>query len=39
MEVGPGNSVVTHVLRQVGLRVDTLDHDPDINPDIVNLPA
>lgn len=35
MEVGPGNGVVTHILRQAGLRVDTLDHDPEIKPDIV----
>jgi len=35
LEIGPGNGVVTHVLRQAGIRVDTLDHDPALKPDMV----
>lgn len=35
LEIGPGNGVVTYLLRQAGLRVDTMDHDPDLGPDIV----
>ena len=35
LEIGPGNGVVTYVLRQAGIRVDTLDHDPALNPDFV----
>lgn len=35
LEIGPGNGVVTHVLRQAGLHVDTVDHDPALKPDFV----
>ncbi len=35
LEIGPGNGVVTYVLRKAGLHVDTLDHDPALKPDFV----
>ncbi|VGO18256.1 class I SAM-dependent methyltransferase [Pontiella sulfatireligans] len=35
LEIGPGNGVATYVLRQAGIRVDTVDHDPALNPDFV----
>jgi len=35
LEIGPGNGVVTYVLRKAGIKVDTLDHDPSLKPDIV----
>jgi len=35
LEIGPGNGVVTYLLRKAGIAVDTLDHDPALNPDIV----
>lgn len=42
LEIGPGNGWVTHVLRDVGNKVTTVDIDKALNPDIVaavdNLP-
>ena len=42
LEIGPGNGVVTCILRQAGIHVDTVDHDPALKPDFVasvlNLP-
>jgi len=35
LEIGPGNGVVTYVLRKAGIHVDTLDHDPTLKPDFV----
>lgn len=35
LEIGPGNGVVTYVLRQAGIHVDTVDHDPALKPDFV----
>jgi len=35
LEIGPGNGVVTYVLRQAGIHVDTLDHDGALRPDFV----
>ncbi|MFA7061064.1 MAG: class I SAM-dependent methyltransferase [Pedobacter sp.] len=35
LEIGPGNGVVTYVLRKAGIHVDTLDHDPALKPDFV----
>ena len=35
LEIGPGAGVVTYLLRKAGRRVDTLDHDPELKPDIV----
>jgi len=35
LEIGPGNGVVTYVLRKAGIHVDTLDHDPALNPDFL----
>jgi 2-polyprenyl-3-methyl-5-hydroxy-6-metoxy-1,4-benzoquinol methylase len=35
LEIGPGNGVVAYVLRQAGIHVDTVDHDPALKPDFV----
>jgi SAM-dependent methyltransferase len=35
LEVGPGNGLVTEWLRRAGCEVVTLDHDPELAPDIV----
>ena len=35
LEIGPGNGVVTYVLRQSGIHVDTLDFDSTLKPDFV----
>lgn len=35
LEIGPGNGVVTYVLRKAGIHVDTLDHDPALKTDLV----
>jgi len=35
LEIGPGNGVVTYVLRKAGIHVDTLDHDAELKPDFV----
>jgi SAM-dependent methyltransferase len=34
LEVGPGAGVVTHWLRRAGVEVTTVDHDPELNPDL-----
>jgi SAM-dependent methyltransferase len=35
LEVGPGNGLVTDWLRRAGCDVMTVDHDPDLRPDVV----
>jgi hypothetical protein len=35
LEIGPGNGLVTDVLRKIGFSVRTLDFDPGVRPDIV----
>ena len=35
LEIGPGNGVVTYVLRKAGIHVDTLDHDPALKTNFV----
>jgi SAM-dependent methyltransferase len=35
LEVGPGNGLVTEWLRRAGCDVVTLDHDPQLQPDVV----
>lgn len=35
LEVGPGNGVVTYLLRKAGIHVETLDFDPNLNTDHV----
>lgn len=35
LEIGMGNGVVTYLLRRAGVRVDTVDHDPALEPDHV----
>ena len=35
LEIGPGNGVVTQMLRAAGVSVTTLDHAPKLNPDVV----
>lgn len=35
LEIGPGNGLVTDILRKIGFSVRTLDLDPGVQPDIV----
>lgn len=35
LEIGPGNGLVTHVLRDRGVQVTTADIDPELKPDVV----
>jgi hypothetical protein len=35
LEVGPGSGLVTDWLRRAGCEVVTLDHDPELHPDVV----
>lgn len=35
LEIGPGNGVVTHMLRLAGIDVVTVDHDPALQPNVV----
>lgn len=35
LEIGIGNSLVSYLLRRASIRVDTVDHDPKLLPDIV----
>ncbi|MBI2120117.1 MAG: methyltransferase domain-containing protein [Parcubacteria group bacterium] len=35
LEIGPGNGLVTYILRDRGVQVTTVDIDPDLKPDVV----
>jgi hypothetical protein len=35
LEIGPGNGLVSYLLRRAGIHVETLDHDPALSPDHV----
>jgi len=36
LEIGPGDGIVTEVLRKKGMKVTTLDLDPELKPDYVS---
>lgn len=35
LEIGPGNGVVSYILRKANIQVETIDHDASLNPDHV----
>ena len=35
LEIGPGNGIVTSILKKIGFEVKTLDFDSSLNPDFV----
>lgn len=35
LEIGPGNGIITNILRNFGFKVLTLDFDPNVKPDIL----
>ncbi len=35
LEIGVGNALVSRILRETGLAVTTIDHDPALSPDVV----